>query len=65
LTPEEKSDVIEYMEVKQEMARLRAERVLVERYVFAQIAAYERQIEDLENQRLREMFWLPWPMYLR
>lgn len=53
------------MEVKQEMARLRAERVLVERYVFAQIAAYERQIEDLENQRLREMFWLPWPMYLR
>jgi hypothetical protein len=65
LTPEKKSDVIEYMEVKQEMARLRAERVVVERYVFAQLAAYEREIEELEDQRLPEMFWLPWPMYIR
>jgi len=61
LIPEEKSDVIEYMEVKQEIARL-----LAERHVLARLAAFERQIEELEDQqRLEGRLWIPWPMYIR
>ena len=54
MTPEELSLVAEYLKKKQETAAMVAE-----------IAELKREIERLEDQRLREMFWLPWPWYIR
>jgi len=54
------------MEVKQEIARLLAKRVVVERHVLARLAAFERQMEELQDQqRLERRLWIPWPLYIR
>jgi len=66
LTPEEKSDVVEYIELKQMIAALMEERAVFEQYYEAELAARERQLEELEDQqRLQGRLWIPWPMYIR
>jgi len=54
MTPDEKLLVTEYIKAKQDIPAIKAE-----------LADFKRQIEELEERRLREMFWLPWPTYLR
>jgi hypothetical protein len=54
MTPDEKLLVTAYIKAQQEVAAIKAE-----------LADFERQTEELEDRRLREMLWLPWPMYLR
>jgi hypothetical protein len=54
MSPDEKSLITAYIEAQQEVAAIKAK-----------LADFERQIEELEDRRLREMLWLPWPMYLR
>ena len=54
MTPDEKLLVTEYIKAKEDIAAIKAD-----------LADFERQIVELEDRRLREMLWLPWPMYLR
>ena len=66
MTPEEKSDDIEYIELKQMMAALMEERAVLELYDEAELAARERRLEEFQDQqRLRGKLWFPWPMYIR
>jgi hypothetical protein len=51
LTPEEKSDDIEYIEPKQMMAALMEERTVLELYDEAELAAWERRLEEFQDQR--------------
>ena len=54
MTPDEKLLVTAFIKAQQELAAIKAE-----------LVDFERQIEELEDRRLREMLWLPWPMYIR